>query len=554
MIEAVRMSSIIGLPPHGSQCQIIEPCLTQLCFLAERCCIPSRGNRAVRPGSCSSVAMGDDQELCTCWEPVRNGEEFYVLRCCHKMHKECLEKMCAARGMEADRVRCPFCSTESAPTLGCWPEQEEHSFITPTLRTSPPAEPPRSSGQSLRGDALAFPEAQVEHAKAISPEDIFSEGEEQNWFGPSLPGSHSPQLPPQPTASIASAPPPQGLSQVDSQDASARSAVSGDPLTTQQLPMDDAFGFRVRDCRGAHRQEHVDPAQACIEKVKDARTIVDFKLALFPQDLFAGYMTEKEIYDTIQKKLTLLHDDKRTHRMLATRPDFVASYTSPKPFLEAAGVICMKEGIHRESFLLCMDSNLTWLENYRTRLGCEAAPEGFSVIPPDDCLPTDVQLADILSDESAPQPKPQTRRGVCAPGAPQAPPASSAASVLAAQPLGRISQRGATPTTKRRKLAAASAIEQREREQRSAQELLTCVDGGADLPEQVRNAIQRCDLSKNTMGDILATVERTWGRPLEKHEVKKVEATIRDSLLVVRYLRYMPRSPPTHPPTHHPLP
>jgi hypothetical protein len=77
--------------------------------------------------------------------------------------------------------------------------------------------------------------------------------------------------------------------------------------------------------------------------------------------------------------LDCIHKDIRSHRELATCCEHALSLASPLPLLKAAEAICTKEGLHLESFLLCMNSNITFLEHHRSRLGCEPPPVGASV-------------------------------------------------------------------------------------------------------------------------------------------------------------------------------
>ena len=74
---------------------------------------------------------------------------------------------------------------------------------------------------------------------------------------------------------------------------------------------------------------------------------------------------------------------------------------APLPHIEAAKALCLKNGLHPETFLLLIHSNLTWLEHHTSRLGSDPPPPGLDVLatilepePQDD-------LSDIPDEKSA---------------------------------------------------------------------------------------------------------------------------------------------------------
>ena len=53
---------------------------------------------------------------------------------------------------------------------------------------------------------------------------------------------------------------------------------------------------------------------------------------------------------------------------------------APIPLNKAARQIALKHGIHAETLLLAVASNINWLEHHWTRVGAEPQPEGINVI------------------------------------------------------------------------------------------------------------------------------------------------------------------------------
>ena len=52
----------------------------------------------------------------------------------------------------------------------------------------------------------------------------------------------------------------------------------------------------------------------------------------------------------------------------------------PRPFETAAKQISLKHGVHCETFILAMASNVTWQEHNWTRLGADPPPKGVNVV------------------------------------------------------------------------------------------------------------------------------------------------------------------------------
>ena len=170
----------------------------------------------------------------------------------------------------------------------------------------------------------------------------------------------------------------------------------------EHIVQDADFGFSLPDATvAAALKSDRDPAEAFCDKVMSAETIQEFAKATFPPDLFDGFSDEATIEKTMHNLLDAMVADKRTHRELAMRYDFSISGMAPLPHIEAAKALCLKNGLHPETFLLLIHSNLTWLEHPTSRLGSDPPPPGLDVLatilepePQDD-------LSDILDEKSA---------------------------------------------------------------------------------------------------------------------------------------------------------
>ena len=376
-----------------------------------------------------------EAEDCTCFEPIRNGEPFMLMACGHKMHTDCMEKMCETKGWSFDKLKCPFCRAWSPASPGAFPE--------------------------------------VAHARSEAAPETFSTFLESTGAGTARVESAEQFTP-------ASLPATQG---------------AASEVGPTQIDADDVFGYQVKACTFAQHEESDDPALAAIEAVRNATTVQEFQAALFPKDLFVGFKREDEIYTSIHKSLDRIHSDQRSHRELATRYDFVTSFVSPKPFLKAAEAICLKDGLHTESFLLCLDSNVTWLEHHRSRLGSEAPPPGVSVIAPEDDKHDGVVDVEDLGPS---QEKP--KRG----------------SKRRAESRTGVASGGAQESRKGRK-AQSSALEVAP---------APVADGPHELPERVRIIVQGCDPSTDSVDTVIRKVEQDRGSAMQADEKRRVQALV----------------------------
>ena len=75
------------------------------------------------------------------------------------------------------------------------------------------------------------------------------------------------------------------------------------------------------------------------------------------------------MFDTVEK-------DQCDHRGVAGDTDFSIALLVPLPFYVAAKQLALKHGVHIESWLLSMASNITFLENHLSRLGADPGEAG----------------------------------------------------------------------------------------------------------------------------------------------------------------------------------
>lgn len=143
-----------------------------------------------------------------------------------------------------------------------------------------------------------------------------------------------------------------------------------------------------------------DPTVEKIKSVQAATTFEQLIQVMWPADIAEGFATEDEIYNTIQKRLEDMVDGTRSHRELAEDSDFNMRLLMPRQTLSAVHTCAEKNGWHPESLMLCVISNLMWLENPATRLAQEPRPDGKGLL---------FQEADDLPMQSSP-PKSTKRR------------------------------------------------------------------------------------------------------------------------------------------------
>ena len=141
-----------------------------------------------------------------------------------------------------------------------------------------------------------------------------------------------------------------------------------------------AFGinFASADMHAAARE--VDLVSPELDLVRGARDATEFLEAVWPKDLFEGMTDLDKLYNGIRGTLDAMHVDTRSHRQISEDSHFATSKLVPRPCHVAARQLALKNGMHTESFLLPMASNITWLEHHWTRFGADAPAAGVDVV------------------------------------------------------------------------------------------------------------------------------------------------------------------------------
>ena len=147
-----------------------------------------------------------------------------------------------------------------------------------------------------------------------------------------------------------------------------------------------------------------DPTTQKIKAVQAAKAMEDLSEAMWPSDLSSGFSTEEQIYEHIQTILDEMVHSEQTHRDIAQSPDFSLRLLMPKPILSAVQAVSEKNGWHAETLMLCLMSNLMWLEHESTRLSPEPRPDGKTFLGPNEAL------GDEVSPPPPVSPSPKRRR------------------------------------------------------------------------------------------------------------------------------------------------
>ena len=149
---------------------------------------------------------------------------------------------------------------------------------------------------------------------------------------------------------------------------------SGPPLENP------AFGISFGGVKRRRPEDNRDPVREHIERLRTVGSATEFLEAIWPRDLFNGMENENKIYTYVQDELDKIHNDHRNHREISQDPSFTTSMVAPVPLNKATRQIALKHGIHAETLLLAVASNINWLEHHWTRVGAEPPPDGINVI------------------------------------------------------------------------------------------------------------------------------------------------------------------------------
>ena len=148
--------------------------------------------------------------------------------------------------------------------------------------------------------------------------------------------------------------------------------------STQEIPaeLDEDFNFAFKCSEAARTGMAPDPTERCIREIVEASTEAELNKAMWATDIFQDCGNEKQLVEFIKKNLTSFQESEKTHREIAMQ-HAPLTLLAPKPVVQAVHSFCVKNGLHKESFLAFIESNINWLEHNRSRLGAEIPPEGM---------------------------------------------------------------------------------------------------------------------------------------------------------------------------------
>ena len=99
----------------------------------------------------------------------------------------------------------------------------------------------------------------------------------------------------------------------------------------------------------------------------------EFLETIVSRETFASWHNEREIVKTVGERLDAIAKDDRTHRELATDPDFSIGALYPVPIAMVVKTIAVAEGWSPECLAACLLSNMAFLEHQRTRLAVQSS-------------------------------------------------------------------------------------------------------------------------------------------------------------------------------------
>ena len=179
-------------------------------------------------------------------------------------------------------------------------------------------------------------------------------------------------------------------------------ALSQEPWPTQAssqgvpVESDEDFHYAFKCSEAARTRMAPDPTERCIEEVAEASTEAELNKAMWATDMFRDCGNETQLVHFIKQNLTSFQDSDKTHREIALQHAHL-TLLAPKPVVQAVTSFCLKNGLHKESFLAFIESNINWLEHNKSRLGAEIPPEGMNL---EDILNADDGKSDPEEEKS----------------------------------------------------------------------------------------------------------------------------------------------------------
>ena len=150
--------------------------------------------------------------------------------------------------------------------------------------------------------------------------------------------------------------------------------------SSQDAPVepDQDFHFAFKNARDTRKSMGRDPTEGSVKAIVEAEDEQQLKKAIWDTGMFKDCSQERELVSFVKQNLTRFHNCKRTHREIAQEHTEM-SLLAPKPVIQAVRSICLKDGLHEESFLAFIESNINWLEHHKSRLGAEIPSEEMRI-------------------------------------------------------------------------------------------------------------------------------------------------------------------------------
>ena len=159
-------------------------------------------------------------------------------------------------------------------------------------------------------------------------------------------------------------------------------ATQGEAVEEHETPkqFNTSFGFKFIAAGSNDANARPDRGRVALDEMKQTATEDEFLRAIWPQDLCKDMQNNEAIYTHIQSVLEKYHGETGDHREISQDGSVSTSMLLPKPLEIAARQICLRHGLHAETFMLALASNITWLEHHWTRLGTDPEAEGVNVL------------------------------------------------------------------------------------------------------------------------------------------------------------------------------
>jgi hypothetical protein len=150
---------------------------------------------------------------------------------------------------------------------------------------------------------------------------------------------------------------------------------------------DDKHGFQFANAHSRAQTEggKPDPCAAALANLRRASSTSLVRDILHVQGLFDGLGTEDAARDTVAKWLLDISADGRSHRVMATDPNFSLRLLAPSVVVKAVYAVALHEGWQPECLLQDIFCNVGFMEKTTTRLK-ECCEDTHSITPNIPCF------------------------------------------------------------------------------------------------------------------------------------------------------------------------